>query len=82
MGFHRRHIDNETVHRLFNSGGAPAVFDLYTKGVDSLVMEIGLASKISDVIGNSDWHLLGRHSMEEEIEKIIRKDLGIEEIKK
>lgn len=82
MGFHRRHIGNETVHRLFNSGGAPTVFDWYTKGADALIVEMGLASKISNIINDTDWHLLGRYAIEEEIEKIIRNDLGMEEIQK
>lgn len=82
MGFHRRHIGNDTVHRLFQSGGAPSVFDWYTRGVDALVVEIGLASKINNIINDDDWTLLGRPFIEEEIGKIIRDDLGIEEIQK
>jgi len=82
MGFHRRHIGNETVHRLFKSGGASTVFDWYTRGADALVTEMGLASRIIDLINDEDWILLGRYSIEEEIERIVRKDLGMEEIQK
>lgn len=82
MGFHRRHIGNDTVHRLFESGGASVVFDWYTKGADALVVEMGLASRISNIINDSDWHLLGRYSIQEEIEKIIRDDLGLTEFQK
>jgi hypothetical protein len=82
MGFHKRHIGNEVVHRLFKSGGASSVIDWYTRGVDALIVEMGLASKINSIINDNDWHILGRHSIEEEIEKIIREDLGIKEIQK
>jgi len=70
------------VHRLFKSGGASSVFDWYTRGVDALIVEMGLASKINSIINDTDWHILGRYSIEEEIEKIVREDLGMEDIKK
>jgi len=82
MGFHKRHIGNEVVHRLFKSGGASSVIDWYTRGVDALIVEMGLASKINSIINDTDWHILGRYSIEEEIEKIVREDLGMEDIKK
>ena len=50
MGFHRRHIDNNQVITLFREGGIDRVKDWYTKGVDALVTEIGLASDISDLL--------------------------------
>jgi hypothetical protein len=34
-----------------------AVYDLYTKGADALVLELGLASKVHDLIGKKDdWN--------------------------
>ena len=50
MGFHRRHIDNEQVIELFREGGIERVKDWYTRGVDALVTEMGLASDISDLL--------------------------------
>jgi hypothetical protein len=82
MGFHRRHIGNDTVHRLFKSGGASSVIDWYTKGVDALVTEMGLAAQISSVIHDEEWYLLGRLKMEDHITELIQKDLGMEDIKK
>ena len=67
MGFHRRHIGNSTVHHLFKSGGASAVFDWYTRGADALVTEMGLASRISSVINDEDWGMLGRYKIEEQM---------------
>lgn len=82
MGFHKRYIGNEVVHRLFKSGGASSVIDWYTRGADALIVEMGLASRINSIINDSDWRILGRYSIEEEIEKIILEDLGIKEIQK
>jgi len=50
MGFHRRHIDNGQVIELFREGGIERVKDWYTRGVDALVTEMGLASDISDLL--------------------------------
>jgi hypothetical protein len=50
MGFHRRHIDNEQVIEMFRTEGIEKVRDWYTKGVDALVTESGLASDISDLL--------------------------------
>jgi len=50
MGFHRRHIDNEQVIEMFRAEGIEKVRDWYTKGVDALVTESGLASDISDLL--------------------------------
>ena len=82
MSFHKRHIGNDTVHRLFESGGASAVFDWYTRGVDALILEMGLSSRIGDVINDDDWILYGRPRIEEEITKLIQADLGIKDIAK
>jgi len=47
MGFHRRHINNNQVISLFREGGVQRVKDWYTRGVDALVTENGLASEIT-----------------------------------
>jgi len=51
MGFHRRHIDNEQVISIYLERGTDAVIDWYTKGVDALVLETGIASDIDDILG-------------------------------
>ena len=50
MGFHRRHIDNNQVISLFRQGGINKVKDWYTRGVDALVTESGLASDITEIM--------------------------------
>mgnify|MGYP003642217904 FL=1 len=50
MGFHRRHIDNNQVISLFRQGGINRVKDWYTRGVDALVTESGLASDITEIM--------------------------------
>jgi len=82
MGFHKRHIGNEVVHRLFKSGGASSVFDWYTRGVDALITEMGLAATIANVINDDEWHQMGRTKIEDHITELIQNDLGIEDIKK
>jgi len=63
MGFHRRHIDNNQVITLFREGGVDRVKDWYTRGVDALVTEIGLASDITDIMERkmdetAKWNLI------------------------
>ena len=82
MGFHRRHISNEQVIRLYKDGGVDRVFDWYTRGVDALVTEHGLSSSISSIINDPDWGTWGKYEMMNEIESLIHKNLGIEDIKK
>jgi len=82
MGFHRRHISNEQVVRLFKEGGSGRVLDWYTRGVDALVTELGLSSNISRVINDHEWQLLGTHSIQEQITNMVLDYLGIEETKK
>jgi hypothetical protein len=82
MGFHRRHISNEQVIRLFNEGGAERVFDWYTRGVDALVTEIGLSSTISSIINDAEWQTWGKYEILDEITDKIYKEIGIEDIEK
>ena len=57
MGFHRRHIGNEQIIDMYRREGMQKVYDWYTKGVDALVTETGLASDVGDLIGNkNDWN--------------------------
>ena len=59
MGFHKRHIDNEQVLRLYEDGGINRIREWYTKGVDALITETGLASRVGDVISDEDWTQMG-----------------------
>ena len=57
MGFHRRHINNDQVIAIYRKDGIDGVKGWYTKGVDALVTESGLASliiDILDIVGMSD----------------------------
>tara|TARA_R110002096_G_scaffold93117_4_gene210112 strand:- start:2617 stop:2844 length:228 start_codon:yes stop_codon:yes gene_type:complete len=63
MGFHRRHIDNNQVISLFRQGGINRVKDWYTRGVDALVTESGLASDITEIMDKkmdetARWNLI------------------------
>jgi len=82
MGFHKRYIGNEVVHRLFKSGGASSVIDWYTRGADALITEMGLAANIASVVNDDEWYQMGRGKMEEHITELIQNDLGVEDIKK
>jgi len=75
MGFHRRHIDNNQVITLFREGGVERVKDWYTRGVDALVTEIGLASDITDIIcrkmdETAKWNLIADMIAHESIKKL------------
>jgi hypothetical protein len=54
MGFHKRYIDNNQIIEMYKVGGIEKVYDWYTKGVDAIITETGLASDISDLIGDKD----------------------------
>ena len=82
MGFHRRHIDNKQVISLFKDGGIEKIIEWYTRGVDALITETGLASQVGSIISDSEWIQVGKVNQDAEIIKIIQKELGIAEIKK
>jgi len=82
MGFHKRYIGNEVVHRLFETGGAPSVIDWYTRGVDALITEMGLSATIASVVNDNEWRLMGRIKMEDHIAKLIQNDIGVGDIEK
>ena len=82
MGFHRRHIDNNQVVRLYEDGGLIKIKEWYTRGVDSLVTETGLASQVGSILFDDDWVIMGTAIQEKEIIKLIQKYLGIIDSKK
>ncbi len=57
MGFHKRYIDNNQVLEIYRNKGIEGVCDWYTKGVDALITETGLASDVQNLIGTEDdWN--------------------------
>ena len=50
MGFHKRHISNDQVIDIFRSQGIDGVRDWYTRKVDAVITEAGLASDIYDIM--------------------------------
>jgi|TARA_R110000772_G_scaffold24433_3_gene64501 hypothetical protein len=82
MGFHRRHIDNNQVVKLYEDGGLIRVKEWYTQGVDALVTETGLASEVGSILSDDDWIVMGTQIQEKGIIKLIQKHLGIVDSKK
>ena len=82
MGFHKRYIDNEQVVRLYEGGGIVRIRDWYTRGVDALITETGLASQVGSILSDDDWIVMGTQIQEKEIIKLIQKHLGIVDSKK
>jgi len=82
MGFHKRHIDNEQVLRLYEDGGINRIREWYTKGVDALITETGLASRVGHVISDDEWIQFGSVRQDEEIFKLIQKEYGTPVVKK
>jgi hypothetical protein len=50
MGFNKRHIGNDQVIEIYQNDGIKGVQNWYTQGVDTLVLETGIASEIDDVL--------------------------------
>ena len=50
MGFHKRHISNDQVIDIFRSQGIDGVEAWYTRKVDAVITEAGLASDIYDIM--------------------------------
>lgn len=76
MGFHKRYIGNEQVLRLYEDGGIEKLREWYTRGVDALITETGLASRVGHVISDDDWIQFGTVRQDEEIFKLIREEYG------
>ena len=55
MGFHKRYISNDQVIEIYKESGITKVYDWYTKGVDALITETGLASEISDLLNSENY---------------------------
>ena len=82
MGFHKRYIDNDQVLRLYEDGGINRIREWYTKGVDALITETGLASRVGHVISDDEWTQMGTVRQDEEIFKLIRQEYGTPVVKK
>tara|TARA_R110002050_G_scaffold65104_1_gene141252 strand:+ start:847 stop:1095 length:249 start_codon:yes stop_codon:yes gene_type:complete len=82
MGFHKRRVDNEQVISLYKDGGVQKIVDWYTKGVDALITETGLASEVGSVLSDDEWIIMGIQTQHTEIIKLIQKYLGIVDSKK
>ena len=82
MGFHRRHIDNDQIIRIYNDGGIQRIREWYTQGVDALITETGLASQVGSILSDDEWVQLGTVHQDEEIIKTIQQHLGVEDIRK
>lgn len=82
MGFHKRYIDNQQVLRLYEDGGINKIREWYTKGVDALITETGLASQVGHVISDDDWTQMGTVRQDEEIFQLIREEYGTPVVKK
>lgn len=54
MGFHKRHITNEHVIKLFKESGVSKLIKLYTIGVESIITEHGISSNILEVLDTAE----------------------------
>ena len=52
MGFHRRYISTDIILSHYKSGGSKSIFEMYTRGVDALVLNGDLASDLNDMIND------------------------------
>ena len=83
MGFHKRHISNDNVISMFRSkDGIQKIRSWYTRGVDALITETGLASQVGSILSDDEWSQFGPAKQDEEIVKIIRQHLGVEDLQK
>ena len=71
MGFHKRHISNEGIHKLFHTHGVKSIKELYT--ADAVVSEVGIASKVTDLILNNKHTTELWNRVTEMIEESINK---------
>ena len=75
MGFHKRYINNDQVIEMYRTQGCQAVIDWYTKEVDALVTEKGLASLITDLLNLvgidevAKWNMISEEISDESIKK-------------
>lgn len=76
MGFHKRYIRGENIITIYKSEGAKSVYNLYTKGVDALLLNGKLASNINDILN------IQKLGEKEILEKISREIELSEDFKK
>tara|TARA_Y100001937_G_scaffold116052_1_gene167565 strand:- start:521 stop:739 length:219 start_codon:yes stop_codon:yes gene_type:complete len=70
MGFHKRYIDNDQVMEMYAREGMQKVYDWYTKGVDAVITETGLASDVQDlIVKGNDWNKISMFISKELIKK-------------
>ena len=71
MGFHKRYIDNDQIIEMYRREGMQKVYDWYTKGVDALITETGLASNVEELIGtDDDWNKMSEIISDASIKKM------------
>jgi len=86
MGFHKRHISNDQVIDIFRSQGINGVEDWYTRKVDAVITEAGLASDIYDLMNipgmdkTSTWQTISNMIMSERYYDRLSEAEQIEEI--
>jgi len=86
MGFHKRHISNDQVIDIFRSQGIDGVKDWYTRKVDAVITEAGLASDIYDIMHipgmdqKSTWKAISDMIMNERYYDRLTEAEQIEEI--
>jgi hypothetical protein len=73
MGFHKRFISNKQVLEIYLDKGQQGVIDWYTKGVDSLSLEVGLASDVGDIINNFKQSYFSEDALNKAIANKINK---------
>ncbi len=50
MSFHKRWITREAIQSSYKSGGIGAVWDMYTRGADALILEGDLARECDRLV--------------------------------
>ena len=56
MGFHKRYIDDEQIISLYCNGGADAIIEWYTRGVDAVILSGKLAEGIGLLINKLPYN--------------------------
>jgi len=86
MGFHKRHISNDQVIDIFRSQGIDGVKEWYTRKVDAVITEAGLASDVYDVMHipgidtSAKWNKISEMIMNERYYDRLTEAEQIEEI--
>jgi len=86
MGFHKRHISNDQVIDIFRSQGIDGVRDWYTRKVDAVITESGLASDIYDLMHVTEidqqqkWNSISEMIMNERYYDRLTEAQQIEEV--